>query len=1133
MFSLGKYRFTNYHQHDSYSFLDGFSTPHEVVARCKELGMKFCMETNHGNVAGHIDFYNECVRAGLIPLLGTELYLKDDTYDNGKPKGFHLLLWALNEEGVHNIWAISSASYLATTDKSRTNNATWKMLEGHGAGVVCSSACLASMLSDAARMDDVKEADYFCNRCIDIFDEFAIELHTNSIPEQRKVNLWLDKYAHSHNIKTVYSVDAHYARKEDAQFHDAWLGNSTSKRFDENHFKMDHEYYIQDAQEVVKRLDYLGEESIERCFSGVDELLSKVEPFKFDGSHKVAKFPLPDGFTNPNSYLLNLVSKGLLIKIGHLKIHDGDVPGEVIIDSSDEEIGKAGAALKPALDELSNKELPIIIDNGLADYFLMTWDECKFAKQHMMMGPGRGSAVGSLVCYLLDITTINPLGRGLIFERFLNQGRLGTWIIGSGNETLEFGEFVQVGVNGETVRLKDVSQGDHIDYIVTWQGKRAAAAIDVDSISFRGGELPDIDCDFEPDSRYLVPEHFSKVYGQSNVAAVGTISFYSIKSAISDVARYYRISFKDSKKITKIVGQLEEMAGEDESWEDEIPNLSTEERTLMQGYQRDYPDLFKTAMKFVNLARQPSKHAAGYVVSPIPLAKWLPVRKAFSQGKEEIIAQFDKYQIESLGFVKDDVLGLRNIETIHVANGMLGQPIDFYNLEDEASDSTTWDLFIQGRTLGIFQMKGDGITNVAKQLKPKSVDDLATILALYRPGVIGAGMLDEYIDRALGIKEVSFICPQLEHILKSTYGVIVYQEQAMQIFHDLGNFSDAEADRIRAAIGHKKIDQINACEQQFYDGCTTNGIALSAAHEIFEQIKASGSYSFNKSHSLAYGTIAYWTAYLKAHHPKEFYAASMSTVNAEDIPAYMVEAKRMGYPILPPVLSHLSRNYTVVGDDIVYGLYGMKGVGDKAIDKILAAMPYAGFDDFIARSGANKTVIGTLINAGVFREENPNRRELYLRFKNGDVGDTLFGDAFHEEHKPYTDEQVANLERDIFGMPLSVDKYSRYKKILGQQIVSGLVDVENALKMPDGAEAPMLITVEDVRQKMSKRGLMAFISATTSTDESIEFTVFSDIYELAHVWFVVGSVMLVGLVKGSYNGNVSWTMHHMKHFEGE
>lgn len=773
------HNFTNWHQHSGYSWLDGASMPSDIVKRCKELGMSHVCLSDHGNVAGHIDMYDAARAEGLVPVLGTELYTKDGEYDNGKVKGYHLCLWALNEEGLHNIWEISSNTYYATGDGHRTPNTSWEHMEGLGKGVCCTSACLASALADAAAKDDEEMALHFAERYAEIFEEFAIELHTNSMPEQRESNLWLYRFAKKHGYRVVYAVDAHYAQKDDGEFHDMWLGCQTKAFYDEPHWKMDHEYYIQDEAEVRDRLSYLGEEAVEDCFDGVDEILAKVEEIELDGSHKVPKYELPDGWDDASEYMKHLAAIGLLEKVGKCEVlppRDGDPVNTIRAK------GQPQVNLEPYVRQIES-ELPIIVDNGLSDYFLITADYCRYAKEHMLVGPGRGSCVGSLLCYLLGITEIDPVGKGLFFSRFLNEGRLGS--------------------------------------------------------------LPDIDSDFQDAKKHMVHEYLIEKYGGDKVTAVGVTTFFGMKLALKEVCRYYRIPIADANRMTSIVGDMEEMSPG--HWRDALGLLKDEDRLFVEGYEEKFPDLFARAERMVGLPRQAGKHAAGYIISPEPLAKLMPVRKS---GSDEVISQFDKVAVERMGFLKADVLGLRNLTTLQMAADMVfertGERIDYYGLAVPPDDMAVWSLFDNGRTLGIFQMESAGITDVAMKLKPRSVEELSTIVALYRPGVIGAGMLDRYIARASGAEEVEYVTPLLEPILKDTYGIIVFQEQAMGIFSELAGFTPTEADHIRAAIGKKKLDKIKAEKPKYMSGCLDRGVTEEQAEEVFRQIEASGSYSFNR-----------------------------------------------------------------------------------------------------------------------------------------------------------------------------------------------------------------------------------------------------------------------------------------------
>lgn len=1069
-----RHEFTNFHQHSSYSFLDGASTPKSIVKRAAELGMKYVCISDHGNVAGNLEMYDEARAAGLIPVLGTELYTVDDRYDNGKKsKGFHLCIWAMNEEGLHNMWAISSNSYYGTGEGHRAPNARWEHVEGLGKGVACTSACLGGAISKAAANDDEEMALYFSERLSSVFEEFYIEIHTNSMPEQRKVNLWLMDFAERHGYRTVYAVDSHYALKEDAEFHDMWLGCQTKSFYDEDHWKMDHEYYMQSEDEVRSRLEYLGEKWVERCFDGVDHFLSKIESIEMDNSHKVPKFPLPEGWDDSGKYMKWLCARALLEKVAGV---------EVLPNSEDDPVGmvrfrgKPKVDLEPYLRQLHDDELPIILDHGLADYFLIVSDYCRYAKRNMLVGPGRGSCTASIVCYLLDITEVDPIGKGLIFSRFLNEGRMAS--------------------------------------------------------------LPDIDLDFPDDRKHMVHEYLIDTYGDEYVTAVGTTTFFGMKLALKEVCRYYRFPMADSNRITRIVGEMEEMASDmGGSWRDMMPNVDPQDSQFLMECEQSFPDLFAKAERMVGLARQQGKHAAGYVISPMPLAKLLPIRKS---SNDEIISQFDKVAVERMGFLKADILGLRNLTTLSMAERYVeertGEKIDYYTLSDDPSDMELWSQFDKGRTLGIFQMEGAGITGVARATKPRSILDLSTILALYRPGVIGAGMLDEYLARVAGEKPVEYITPELEPILGDTYGVIVYQEQAMRIFTDLAGFNDEEADHIRAAIGKKKLEKILAEKPKFLAGCSSRGISEDRAEAIFKQIEASGSYSFNKAHSYGYGTVTFWTAYMKAHHPVEYYAACMSTVGFDKAPLYMREAKRRGIGIVPPSIEKFGRDYTIMDNgDISFGLINVKGVGEKVIASMCDGYPYSSFEDFVDRSGANSSVVKILIRAGFFRSIHPNSRDLLERFEGNDYRANLFGESLDDssrfsfdcERAPWPIEKVARIETELFGMPLSVDPFDKYRNALGPayDLCSTAEEMEAS---GYGTAHTFLVKVTSVRTHMAKNGIMAFVEMSTDRDEHLEATAFSDLYSAGQIFIKEGRYLRVEVLKNQYKGKVSLQLNKVQ-----
>lgn len=1070
---------TNFHQHSDFSYLDGASTCEQICGRAKSLGYRYVCLSDHGNVAGHIAMYDAARGAGIIPVLGSELYMRDPKYDNRKRKGWHITLWAMNEEGLHNLWAISSRTYYATGDGHRNPDAQWEHFDGLGNGIVCTSACLASAIDYAAENNNEEMALYFAKRYSEIFDDFYIEIHTNSMERQRKVNLWLMDFAKRHGFKTVYAVDSHYALKEDAEFHDMWLGCQTKAFFDEDHWKMDHEYYMQGEREIASRLEYLGEEDVKRCFDGIDDFLSKVEEYDIDTSHKVPRYPLPDGWATSGGYLKWLVARGLLEKVGGVRLLENlpdDPVGTVRYDGTPD-WGK----MRPYLEQLRDKEFPIIIDGGLSDYFLIVQDYIAWAKQRMLVGPGRGSCAASLVCYLTGITEIDPMGKGLVFERFLNWGRMAS--------------------------------------------------------------LPDIDSDFSDQHKHLVHGYLTERYGSDYVTAVGVTTFFGIKLAVKEVCRYYRVPMRDSNRLTSLIDELEQMAS-DGDWKSHISELDEEDAAFIRGYLEQFPDLFLRAERMVGLARQAGKHAAGYVISPEPLERILPVRKS---STDEIISQFDKVAVERMGFLKADILGLRNLTTLEMTARLVKErhdvDIDWYRLKDDPDDDLTWGLFERGATLGVFQMESRGISNVAIELKPRSVAELSTIVALYRPGVIhakmpdGTGMLEEYIARAKGEKDVEYIHPLLEPILKETYGTIVFQEQCMRIFSDVAGFSDEEADHIRAAIGKKKIDKMKAEKPHYIQGCMEHGVSEDVAERIWGQIEASASYSFNLSHSLCYATIAFWTAYAKAHWPVEYYAACMSTVSFDKAAKFMREARRNGISITPPTVSAPAGGYAVISDsEIAFGLGNVKGVGMKAVESIERNAPYASFEDFVDRAGVNSAVVRALIESGFFRDMYPNRRDLMHRYESHDFRANLFGGPLTDESRTveaveeYSDSEIQSIETELLGIALTVDPFDKYRKALGA-LASSLETVDDMNLAGYDTAHIFLVRVSEVRQHMAKGGVMAFLKLHTDGGDEIECSCFPKMYQAAQPSLKVGRYMRVEVVKQRYKGNASYVLNKIQRLE--
>lgn len=1033
---MSHHEFANLHAHSFYSFLDGLADPEDMCARSVEVGSRYCAITDHGHCVGHYAMFEAAKRNGIVPILGSELYLKDGVYHNTNKKGFHLTLWARNLEGLHNLWDISSKAWLHEEGKDAYTNALWEDLGERREGVICGSACLAGALSRAAKADDEKMALGFTERFRAIFDEFFIEIHTNSEPEQRSVNMWLLDFAKRHGIRTIYAIDSHYVTPQDCDLQNVMLGCNMGKHYDETHMHMKQDYYMMDEAEVRQRLAYIGDEDLERCFDGVDHLLSMIEEYDLDRSHKVPKFPLPEGWDDSGEYLKYLTAKGLFEKAGGCEVLPDDDPHKIKYRGGDK------ARLVPYLKDVAENEFPIIVDNGLADYFLIVSDYTRWAKEHgVEVGPGRGSCAASILCWATGITEVDPMGRGLIFSRFLNEGRLDS--------------------------------------------------------------LPDIDLDFDVAGRHSVVDYLNEKYGKDHVCAVGTVGTFGIKNAFEDLARYYRLPHQEALRCKAILERFDKALKNPKEWLDHLDILSDKERRELDTMMQRFPNVFKYVSRLIGVPRQWGQHAAGYVVSPIPLSSAMPTRLSLKTG--DIVAQFDKVAIEALGFLKADLLGLRNLSTLANARAMVeqrhGVRIDFRALEDAQAPEGVWRLFDEGDTLGIFQMGGKDITACAQQLAPRSVMDLSTIVALYRPGVILAGMLQVFINRKLGREQVSYVVPQLEPILKDTYGVIVYQEQSMAICQQVAGYTPLEADHMRSIIGKKKLREMEAEEPKFVEGCVRHsGISAEDATVIFNQIKASGLYSFNKAHSYSYAKITFWTAWMKFMYPVEFYCACFQTVDPKALPKYMREARKKGFQITMPSVTNISDDWAILDDrTIAIGIGSLKGIGEKAVRSIFAGAPYADFEDFKSRSGANNGVVRILVKNRFFREWHPNAKDLLHRFENNDMSANLFGDAstvrFTQEQPDFTKDEIIEMEKSAIGMPLTFDPYEDVLRAV-EPYAASICSADELDDVAYEACANVLVLLEDVKRIVTKKGRpMAFLKCDMDGTQ-IDVTCFTDMWEM-------------------------------------
>lgn len=1196
---------TNLCQRSHFSVMDGCSTCEQIARRCKELGMGSVCLSDDGNVMGHLSMMDAAAANGLMPILGIEV---DVAAPVGEPA--HVCLWATDTPSLHELWGISSAAWLATHDGARVPVVTGDMLDGHASGIVATTTS-RSFVAIAAQSRDEAMASAWIDWATSTFKDVFIGLSTGTEPEARGTNLWLSGLASRVRAKVIYSMDARYALEPDADFHDVWYGMGQRSCYNKPHARLPHDRYIQSEDAVRARLAYLGADVVDACVSNGEAFVAMFSGYDLDDAHKVPSFDVPDGWSDPDAYLRDEVMRGIMRKAAGMDVPPSSEASPLVETCAD---ALSSPALSAYVSQVEGEELPIILRHHLTDFFLVVSDYMRWCKsQGILCGPGRGSCVASIVCYALDITECDPVGKGLYFSRFLNEGRM--------------------------------------------------------------KHLPDIDVDIPMDRLDDLHDYLRRRYGQQKVAAVGLFLFYGWKLAIRDICRYYAIPLPDAGHLSRVFNELEAMGGD---WHDHLPDVSPDDAAFVSGYESRYPDMFAYAGRMVGLMRQPGKHAAGYILSPSDLAPIMPLRKS---RNDEVITQFDKWSVDRMGFLKADLLGLRNLTTISKAIDAVersgGGRIDPYALS-VPPDDTTWSLFDKGDTLGVFQCDGAGLTRLLQDLHVRSVEDVSTAIALYRPGVLnartedGTPMLDEYVARAKGERPVRYDDPHEEAALSRTYGIAVFQEQTIQLLMDMAGFTAEQADMVRAAIGKKKLDQIQAARPRFLEGCEANGIATDVASHVFDNIEASGSYSFNCvtgdtvvmradgtwvsvkklygcyggnvrlmslcrdgafrsnklkavvvmgmrntfrvtttdgcemtatadhrilttrgymrvgelidgerilvchgprvtvselesvkpagqqmtydlemrdftrpnfvaggivthncGHSLAYATIAVWTAWLKAHHFGEYVAACMSTVTPEKAVLYRREAKARGWRMVAPTVRDPHGDYAVVGErEISVGLSNVAGLGERTVRSIEDNAPYAGFTDFVDRSGCNAAAVESLISIGFFRDVYANSNDLMLRYRSNDYRPTLWagelGSFRTTSPAPMqTDVEVEEAERCVLGEPVSVDPFDRFRA-MSRGVT--LCDAAMLSRAHDGATGTVLAHYEGHRNHITKsRRQMAFESILLDSGDLIECTVFPDTYKELGGSFPAYALYV--LKKQTWNGRPSYSVVSMKPLE--
>ncbi len=951
--------FVHLHVHTQYSLLDGACLLEALVDKAARLKLPALAITDHGNMFGAVRFYNLCVKKGVKPILGCEFYLTPKSRfdrDSGpdKEKNYHLILLAKNSTGYRNLIKLVSLAHIeGFYYKPRIDR---ELLAKYSQGLLASSACLqgevASLISEGNIPAAYKAADDYLH----IFGQgnFYLEIMQNGLKEQERVNSSLTKMSRELSIPLLATNDIHYLEREQAFAHEALLAIQTQTTLaDPNRFRFGSEsFYFRSPDEMKK------------IFSDTPEAVKN---------------------TLEVTQKCNLTLDFSQIHLPHFPLPPGEKDFDFLKKQCNQNFRQRYSGQNQKAKERLDYELKIIKETGFSSYFLIIWDLIKFAKENNIpVGPGRGSAAGSVVSYLLNITDVDPLAYGLLFERFLNPARI---------------------------------------------------------------SMPDIDIDFCYEKRPQILDYVSRRYGKENVAQIITFGSMLARAVVRDVGRVMDFTYSEVDKIAKMIPAS---VGHTVTLREAI-SLNPDLERVYKADQK-VAKLIDVAMQLEGVSRHASTHAAGVVISDKPLQERIPL----SRGSEgEIITGFDMDSLEKTGMLKMDFLGLKTLtvinETIKIVKRTQKKDIDITKIP--LADKKTFSLLSEGKTIGIFQLESRGMREILQKMQPSNFEDIVAVLALYRPGPLGSGMVDDFIQRKQGKKSIHYPHSSLEPILKKTYGIILYQEQIMQIVSSLAGFDMARADMLRKAIGKKIPEIIQQQKQLFLEGCGKNRIPSQTANQIFDLIDYFSGYGFNKSHSTAYALISYQTAYLKAHFPEEFIAALLTSErnNTDKVVEYINESNRMKINVLPPDINVSYANFTVTdAHEIRFGLVAIKNVGSAALEGIISERRKKKFEsifDFCQRVDSrtvNKKVIESLIKSGAMDSLGPKRAQMMLlldkllaknaRKKKDTSQLTFFSDQPQQETVPEVSEwplmQILNFEKALLGVYLTGHPLYCYSELI-------------------------------------------------------------------------------------------------------
>lgn len=1029
--------FVHLHVHTEYSLLDGACRVKQLAKRAKELGQQAVAVTDHGVMYGAVEFYRACKAEGVKPIIGCEVYVaprsmssKEHGVDNNYS---HLILLCKNETGYRNLCYMVSAAF--TEGFYIKPRIDWELLHRHSEGLICLSGCLAGAIAQLVVRGDHEAAKAKALELRELFGEdFFLEIQDHGIPEERQTAEGIIRIHHETGIPLVVTNDAHYINKEDAYYQDVLMCIQTGKTVDEpNRMRFEtQELYLKSEDEM--RALYPD------CQDAADNTTLIADRCGYDfefGHYHLPRFKLPQGESDSFEYLQKLCEKGF---------------AERYPDS-------------PEVHKQLEYELDMIRQMGFVDYFLIVSDFIGYAKgQGIPVGPGRGSAAGSVVSYCLHITDVDPIKYNLFFERFLNPERV---------------------------------------------------------------SMPDIDVDFCVNRRGEVIDYVNRLYGNDHVAQIVTFGTMAARNAVRDVGRALAVSYGETDSVAK---QIPSGPGALNITIEEALQLSKPLRELYEGDEK-LRHLIDVAKALEGMPRHASTHAAGVVITEKPVYEYVPLAK----NDESVVCQYTMTTLEELGLLKMDFLGLRNLTVLEDAAKLVRRREPEFSVDKIPEDDTAvFDMISEGHTCGVFQLESTGMTSVCLGLRPKSIEDITAVIALYRPGPMDS--IPRFIEYSNHPERIKYKHPLLKPILEVTYGCIVYQEQVIQIFRSLAGFSLGQADMIRRAMSKKKhavIDAervafIHGDESRGIAGALKNGVSEAVANSIYDEILDFASYAFNKAHAVCYAIVAYRTGYMKRRYPREYMASLLTSVldNSGKVAEYIAECRDMGIKLLPPDVNESEADFTVAGENLRFGLVAIKGLGRSAVSELVQEREENGaftdFEDFCRRmygKELNRRAVENLIRSGAFDSMGYKRKalmqicgpvlEAVSRSEKENISGQfdLFGGGLDESPAPakiaipnveeYSAQEKMQMEKETTGLYLTghpMDQYKDAARRAGAVSVGAVMNDFAAEDGPrsfsDGQYVTLAGVVASIRTRTTKNNsLMSYVQLEDDTG-TMELVVF-------------------------------------------